>query len=173
MATQPLPKKEPVIPAAPDETACATPPQLNAEGMMVLARKLIQQTINCRAACQVDDALETDQEVMLDLEVDGFRCLLLRLPPKQELLPEPTTLLSPRELEIARMIAKGHPNKTIAAVLEISAWTVCTHIRRVFAKLNVGSRAAMVARLVEQGLLSERPSDDRKMALAQVFIHHS
>jgi DNA-binding CsgD family transcriptional regulator len=49
------------------------------------------------------------------------------------------------------MAAQGHPNKVIAAVLNISSWTVCTHLRRIFAKLGVGSRAAMVARLLEVG----------------------
>jgi DNA-binding CsgD family transcriptional regulator len=53
--------------------------------------------------------------------------------------------LSPREVEIARMVAQGHPNKVIAEVLEISEWTVATHLRRIFAKLGVTSRAAMVA----------------------------
>jgi DNA-binding CsgD family transcriptional regulator len=52
--------------------------------------------------------------------------------------------LSPRESEIARMIAQGYPNKMIASVLEISVWTVSTHLRRIFAKLGVTSRAAMV-----------------------------
>jgi DNA-binding CsgD family transcriptional regulator len=51
------------------------------------------------------------------------------------------------------MEAKGHPNKVIADVLSISMWTVCTHLRRVFAKLGVGSRAAMVAQLSELGVL--------------------
>jgi DNA-binding CsgD family transcriptional regulator len=45
------------------------------------------------------------------------------------------------------MIARGLPNKTIAAVLEISTWTVGTYLRRIFAKLHVTSRAAMVAKL--------------------------
>jgi DNA-binding CsgD family transcriptional regulator len=58
--------------------------------------------------------------------------------------------LSSREREIARMIAEGHTNKTVAAVLEISSWTVSTHLRRIFAKLGVASRAAMVARLIEE-----------------------
>ncbi len=61
--------------------------------------------------------------------------------------------LSPRELEIARMVAAGNPNKTIAAVLDISAWTVGTHLRRIFSKLRVTSRAAMVARLMERRML--------------------
>jgi DNA-binding CsgD family transcriptional regulator len=72
--------------------------------------------------------------------------------------------LSPREHEIVRMVAKGHPNKVIADVLNISSWTVCTHLRRIFAKLGVGSRAAMVAQLLELGVLaSDRhvPSDPR------------
>lgn len=52
------------------------------------------------------------------------------------------------------MVAKGHPNKVIADVLNISSWTVCTHLRRIFAKLGVGSRAAMVAQLLELGVLA-------------------
>jgi len=62
-------------------------------------------------------------------------------------------VLSPREYEVARMVARGYPNKTIASVLEISSWTVSTHLRRIFAKLDVTSRAAMVAKLLEAGVL--------------------
>lgn len=87
-------------------------------------------------------------ELIIDHEVDGMRCLLLR---QHE--PSLNILLSPREQEIARMVAEGHTNKNIAAVLEISMWTVCTHLRRVFSKLGVGTRAAMVARLSEAGLI--------------------
>ncbi|MGH2637280.1 MAG: response regulator transcription factor [Actinomycetota bacterium] len=85
---------------------------------------------------------------MLDVEVDGVRCLLIRSPRPEWAHP----VLSPREQEIARMVAKGYPNKTIARVLDISTWTVGTHLRRMFAKLSVGSRAAMVARLLEEEL---------------------
>lgn len=90
------------------------------------------------------------EEVLIDTEVDGSRYLLLRLPkPNRNRIQ-----LSPREQEIVRMVAKGHPNKVIADVLNISSWTVCTHLRRIFAKLGVGSRAAMVAQLLEMGVLS-------------------
>jgi DNA-binding CsgD family transcriptional regulator len=91
-------------------------------------------------------------EVMLDVQVDGVRCLLMRVPPRPV---RPPLLLSPREREIARMVARGYPNKTIAHVLDISSWTVNTYLRRIFSKLNVGSRASMVARLMEEGLLGE------------------
>jgi DNA-binding CsgD family transcriptional regulator len=66
--------------------------------------------------------------------------------------------LSPREHEIARMVGQGYPNKTIAAILGISSWTVSTHLRRMFAKLGVRSRAEMVARVLEEELgVEERP----------------
>lgn len=87
-------------------------------------------------------------EVLLNVELDGIRCLFTR-----PATPMPRSLnhLSAREQEIARMVAKGYPNKTIAAVLDISCWTVNTHLRRIFAKLGVHNRAAMVAALLEEG----------------------
>jgi DNA-binding CsgD family transcriptional regulator len=39
----------------------------------------------------------------------------------------------------------------IASVLEISVWTVSTHLRRIYAKLGVSSRAAMVATMIKAG----------------------
>ena len=65
----------------------------------------------------------------------------------------PSLTLSPREQEIARMVASGCTNKEIAAVLDISSWTVSTHLRRIFCKLDVTTRAAMVARLVDPGVI--------------------
>jgi DNA-binding CsgD family transcriptional regulator len=89
------------------------------------------------------------EEVLIDTEVDGARYLLVRMRRPMH----GRIQLSPREQEIVRMVAKGHPNKVIADVLNISSWTVCTHLRRIFAKLGVGSRAAMVAQLPELGAL--------------------
>jgi DNA-binding CsgD family transcriptional regulator len=99
------------------------------------------------------------EEVLIDTEVEGARYLLVRM----RRLGYSRIQLSPREQEIVRMVAKGHPNKVIADVLNISSWTVCTHLRRIFAKLGVGSRAAMVAQLLETGVLAEHriPSDPR------------
>lgn len=82
----------------------------------------------------------TGGELLLDVAIDGIRCVLTRADEGNEVT------LSPREREIVRLVADGHPNKIIAAELDISAWTVGTHLRRIFAKLGVASRAAMVAR---------------------------
>jgi DNA-binding CsgD family transcriptional regulator len=57
-------------------------------------------------------------------------------------------ILTQRELQIANLVAQGRCNKQIAIQLQISEWTVSTHLRRVFAKLGVDSRAAMVYRCV-------------------------
>lgn len=55
-----------------------------------------------------------------------------------------TAILTERELQIAVLVASGQGNKQIANQLCISEWTVSTHLRRIFIKLGVDSRAAMV-----------------------------
>ncbi|RTL31998.1 MAG: LuxR family transcriptional regulator [Burkholderiales bacterium] len=59
--------------------------------------------------------------------------------------PVPLSLTS-READIVRLVAADLCNKQIADRLQISEWTVGTHMRRIFAKLGVRSRAAMVFR---------------------------
>lgn len=63
--------------------------------------------------------------------------------------------LSPREKAIAQLVAQGLPNKCIGTQLHISPWTVATHLRRMFAKLNVTSRTAMICRLLQENLLQD------------------
>jgi DNA-binding CsgD family transcriptional regulator len=128
--------------------------QSNAEE---LVRRLVDSLGN-RAVWEtgpVEDSGKPVEQVLMDLDVDGARYLLIRMPQTSCCRVQ----LSPREQEIVRMVAKGHPNKIIADVLCISQWTVCTHLRRIFAKLGVGSRAAMVARLLEIGTKKKQPTD--------------
>jgi DNA-binding CsgD family transcriptional regulator len=89
-------------------------------------------------------------EIVLDLDVDDLHYMLVRRRVQPAHAP---IALSPREREIALLIAQGLPNKTIAAVLKISLWTVATYVRRLFAKLGVSSRAEMVACVMTDGLL--------------------
>ena len=104
-----------------------------------LLRNLVAQLAGARA-----EPCGSQEEIVLDVELEDARYLLVRMPRADR----SGVQLSPRELEIVRMVAKGHSNKMIADVLSISAWTVCTHLRRIFAKLGVCSRAAMVAQLM-------------------------
>ena len=102
-------------------------------------------------------------EVMLDLEIEGVPYRLIRvLPPDGSLNEKTPVSLSPREREIVRLVAKGLPNKSIAEVLDISLWTVATHLRRVFAKLGVGTRAEMVAKILERGQPLDLHMPDRE-----------
>jgi len=58
--------------------------------------------------------------------------------------------LSVRELEILRLLAKGHRYKEIADQLAINIGTVRTHVRHVYEKLHVTSRTEAAMKLVGQ-----------------------
>ena len=61
--------------------------------------------------------------------------------------------LTPRELEVLRMVASGQTNKAIGAVLVVSERTVDRHVSNIFSKLRVSSRAAATAYAYEHGLV--------------------
>ncbi|MEV8506075.1 response regulator transcription factor [Actinoplanes sp. NPDC051475] len=61
--------------------------------------------------------------------------------------------LSPRELEVLGLIARGCTNREAAARLFIGEATVKTHLLHAYAKLGVRDRAAAVAAAFERGLL--------------------
>lgn len=61
--------------------------------------------------------------------------------------------LSPRELQVLRLLASGKSNKAIAAALVLSERTVDRHVSNIYAKLRVSSRAAATAHAYEHGLL--------------------
>jgi len=64
--------------------------------------------------------------------------------------------LSDRELEVLTLIAQGETNRGAATRLFISEATVKTHLLHIYAKLDVGDRAAAVATAYERGLLGPR-----------------
>ncbi|MFI7609831.1 response regulator [Nonomuraea terrae] len=62
--------------------------------------------------------------------------------------------LSPRELEVLRLVAGGATNKKAAADLFISEASVKTHLLHIYAKLDVRDRASAVAEAYRRGLLA-------------------
>jgi DNA-binding CsgD family transcriptional regulator len=61
--------------------------------------------------------------------------------------------LTPRELEVLRLVAAGDTNKAIAAELILSERTVDRHMSNIFTKLDVSSRTAATAYAYEHQLL--------------------
>jgi DNA-binding CsgD family transcriptional regulator len=67
--------------------------------------------------------------------------------------PEPAVPLSPRELEVLRLVTTGCSNAAIAAELGISSHTVKSHVGHVFDKLGVNDRVSAAAWAVRRGLV--------------------
>lgn len=111
-----------------------------------LLREILERIID--PSCSARKSPEAI-EAVLEMDIDCVHYTLVSSRQRQGFH------LSPREKEIARLVAEGLPNKCIGEVLEISSWTVATHLRRIFAKLGVNSRTAMIARLLEDRLLIE------------------
>ncbi len=63
-------------------------------------------------------------------------------------------VLSLREKEILEYVAAGYTSSEIAARIKISAQTVTTHMKNIYRKLQVHTRAAAVLRAKNQGLLN-------------------
>lgn len=70
-------------------------------------------------------------------------------PPGRTAGPSP---LSPRELEVAALVAQGMTNAEIAETLVISTGTAANHVNHILAKLGFGSRAQIAAWMTERGL---------------------
>lgn len=65
--------------------------------------------------------------------------------------PEP--VLSDRETQVVRLLARGHNNRDIAAALFLSEATVKTHLVRIYRKLGTGNRVSTVAEATRRGLV--------------------
>ena len=62
-------------------------------------------------------------------------------------------MLTPREMEILRLIAQGLPNKVIASELGTAEQTVKNQVSTILSKLGAGNRVGAVRVAKERGLL--------------------
>jgi DNA-binding NarL/FixJ family response regulator len=74
-------------------------------------------------------------------------------------VPPEADELTPRELEVLRLIARGRSNAELAHDLVISETTAKTHVARILAKLRVRDRVQIVVFAYEHGLI--QPGDQR------------
>jgi DNA-binding NarL/FixJ family response regulator len=72
---------------------------------------------------------------------------------RQNAKPAERSNLSPRELDVLRLVASGHSNSEIAAQLFIGEATVKTHLVHTFEKLGVNDRTRAVTLALERGLI--------------------
>jgi DNA-binding NarL/FixJ family response regulator len=116
------------------------------------ARARVLIALACRALRDEDAAemeLEAARQVFVELGAapDVARVDSLREGSRQ------AGGLSPRELEVVRLIAVGRSNHAIASQLVLSEKTVARHVSNIFGKLGVRSRTAAAAYAYEHGLV--------------------
>ena len=61
--------------------------------------------------------------------------------------------VTPREMEVLKLIVRGFSNAEIARLLEVSQYTVTSHIKNLYKKLAVGSRSEAIFEAVQLGLV--------------------
>jgi len=120
------------------------------EGFLATTRGALDETA-FEAAFSEGQAMSPEQAIEYGLSADE------PAPPAASVPEESSLALSPREREVALLIARGLTNRRIAEELMISQRTVTTHVDHILNKLGATSRAQVAAWIVEQRLLPEDP----------------
>ena len=99
-------------------------------------------------------ALQASVVGLVVLHPDALGSVLFPTSPGEQAEVDPSDqILTPREIEVLRMIAEGLGNKEIASKLRISDHTVKFHISSIFAKLGASSRTEAVTIGIRKGLI--------------------
>jgi DNA-binding CsgD family transcriptional regulator len=116
------------------------------EAPYAAARVRVLIGLACRALGDEDGA---------GLEIDAAKSIFERLGATPDLArinslmkgapSGPSQVLTPRELQVLRLVANGGTNKAIAGKLSLSEKTIDRHVSNIFTKLDVPSRAAATA----------------------------
>ncbi|MCI0412954.1 response regulator transcription factor [bacterium] len=64
-------------------------------------------------------------------------------------------MLTPRELDVVRLMVQGKSNKEIATDLNLSETTVKTHVANILMKLNVSSRSQAILEALKRGIVHQ------------------
>jgi DNA-binding NarL/FixJ family response regulator len=117
----------------------------------VLARRRAGGDLD-RARRLASASLEEAQNLGMRPFVERASALLRELPHRRPRSEQ----LTPREVEVARLVAEGLTNREVATRLFLSVRTVDVHVDHILTKLGYRNRTQLVGWVYEQGL---RPED--------------
>jgi DNA-binding CsgD family transcriptional regulator len=117
-------------------------------GRPASALAAIDEFLDCLHTQEGCEALGDDGE---DASTSTIRPRVLSR--SQLAFPAGDSALSPRELEVLRLLAAGHSNKQIAQMLSISLSTVHHHVNHIYTKIEAPNRAAATAYAILRGLV--------------------
>ncbi len=104
-----------------------------------------------RVRVRIGDACRRlGDEPAATLEHEAARETFLRLGARPDLdrlgaTPSRSGVLTAREVEVLRLVAAGHTNRSVATELVLSEKTVARHLSNIYTKLGIGSRSAATA----------------------------
>jgi DNA-binding NarL/FixJ family response regulator len=131
----------PVVALLPDETEAAEAWAAGARGLLL--RTAPAQNLAAALAAVAQGLAVIDPAFAAGL-----------LPAARDQSPaQPIEELTPRELQVLRLMAEGQSNKAIARGLGISEHTVKFHVNAILGKLNVQSRTQAVVHATRLGLI--------------------
>jgi DNA-binding NarL/FixJ family response regulator len=138
-----LPTRVVVLTAALDEDDVVEAVRLGARGM-VLKEMAPRLLVDCVRKVHAGEEWLEKHSVTRALEKT-----LKREAGRREV----SAVLTPREVELVRLVASGLPNKLIAKQLFISEGTVKVHLHSIYEKLHVSGRMALMLYAQEKGLV--------------------
>jgi DNA-binding CsgD family transcriptional regulator len=135
------------------ELGAATASRCATRGASAGLTELLGELLRVRFVCTPPGGKLSEQAVGGSTPLPNLRTSQLRDPH----LLERCSMLTPREAEVAVLVATGVTNRQVANRLHISEWTVINHMRRVMQKLGCSSRT-QVATWVSAADAEERVS---------------
>ncbi|HET8524759.1 MAG TPA: LuxR C-terminal-related transcriptional regulator, partial [Thermomicrobiales bacterium] len=132
--------------------ACAAPLE---RALTLLSMASFHRATNQPAAGEAD--LTTARDICTALRAHRALSWIARLggsprEPEPKMEAVPVAGLTPREVEVLRLVSQGMTDAQVAGILFISPRTVGQHLRSIYAKLDVSTRAAATRIAVERGL---------------------
>lgn len=140
-----------------------TPPAERVNQLNAVLYQLMACERDLKIHCHLEDCLLVPLITGIPhLETGCARCAMAENSPAHPLDINGDVMLTPRECDIIRAIARGMSNKEIASQLFLSVHTVTTHRRNICAKLNIHSASGLTVFAIMHGLIPLAQAQQRE-----------